>query len=201
MNLRFDFSDFERVARNMDAFADQIPFALSRAMNDAADDTRTKLIEETWPTHVQARNRSFMRAALTTKGQRATKRKLQVTIYDKLGRGNLSLHSKGGTRQASRGTIAVPSRVVKVRRSGKGVPAGLKPRALPNSFRKGDSIYQRMPKTKKVKAHIRLMYTLKPSVRISPDVPFEADFRSTMQRRVFERFGPRIREAMKSRFG
>ena len=44
---------------------------------------------------------------------------LQVEIYDKLGRANLMLHAKGGTRRAKGANIAIPSSV-NVRRTGRG---------------------------------------------------------------------------------
>ncbi len=56
MSLTFDMRDFKRYARRMDALANQIPFALAQALNASAEIARKRLIEDTWPDHVQARN-------------------------------------------------------------------------------------------------------------------------------------------------
>lgn len=196
-SLRFDLSDFERAARNMGAFVDQVPFALARALNDAAEQTRREMIETTWPSHVTVRNTRFLNAALTTKGERATKKSLRVAIYDKLGRASLPLHVKGGVKQPKRQSLALPSREIAARRSGKGVPKGLRPKNLPNSFVKGDAIYQRVGKGKQAK--LKLAYVLKPSAQIKPDVPFDRDFERVMRREIVAAFGPRMRDAMMSR--
>lgn len=196
INLQFDMREFERRARSIAAAEDQIPFALSRTLNDAAEIARSNLIDETWPRHVQVRDRNFLRAALTTSGRRATKRNLTVEIYDKLGRAHLGLHSKGGIKQA-KGRLAIPDQKVKARRGSKGVPKSLRPSALPNSFRKGDAIFQRMGGKKN--PHLRLMYVLKPTANQKADVPFDIDFRSIMLREVRSRFGVRMREAMRTR--
>ena len=222
MILKFDFSDFARVAKNIGAMADQIPFALAGALNDAAEKTRTELATNTWPSSVHARNRSFLSAALTTRGERATKQKLSVAIYDRLGRGNLLQHDRGGKSTARRGKLAIPSSAVGARRGSRGVPARLKPAAIPNSFVTDgsrantglthDAIYQRVgkytkagkgAKKKGVKAKdnrkLKLMYVLKPSVSIKADVPFDRDFERSMRSEVGKAFAPRLRAAMATR--
>lgn len=208
MTLKFDFSDFERVAKRLDAFADQIPFALAKSLNDAADIARRQIIDDTWPHHVSVRNSGFMNAALTTKGTRATKRKLSVVLYDRLGRAGLQLHAVGGTKRPRGRNLALPSAKVAARRTGKGVPKNLRPLALPNSFKQGDIIYQRVGKYQKAGKRsaakdtrgLKLMYTLKPSVRIRPDVPFYQDFASTMRREVPKAFNKNIKLAMATAF-
>ena len=139
--LTIDISDVQRVMRNLKAAEDQMPFAMSLALNNATEITRKHLITQTWPGHVKARNASFIAAALTTKGTRATKRQLSTEIYDRLRRGNLVLHAKGGTRTARRGHMAVP--VSSMPKGASGVPSRLRPKALVNSVRIKDAIYTR----------------------------------------------------------
>ena len=174
-----------------------MPFALAQAMNDAAKAARDDLVKQTWPKHVQARNRAFLGAAL--RREFATKKSLRVAIAETgpaAGKGNLVLQGKGGARRARRLNLAIPSKAIAGRRTGKGIPKGLRPSALPNSFRKGDVIYQRIgPK----KRNLRLVYTLRPSVNIPAAVPFEADFVRTMRREVRRAFGPRLAAAWASR--
>ena len=74
LKIEFDASDLEKHAMSVaGALEDQVPFALSIALNKAADITRGLLIEQTWPQHVHVRNTSFIAAALTTKDARASK--------------------------------------------------------------------------------------------------------------------------------
>ncbi len=197
MSLRFDFRDFQRAAANLGAFADQIPFALSKTLNEAAAVTRKELIGDTWPKHVQVRNRAFLGAAL--RREFATKKSLRIAIAETgpaAGKGNLALHSEGGARRARRANLAIPSDKLKSRRTGKGVPKGMRPSVLPNSFRKGDVIYQRVgPK----KRNLKLVYVLRPSVNIPAAVPFESDFARVMRREVGAAFGANMRAAMATR--
>ena len=77
--LKLDLCEFRRAA---DAFGrltqTEMPFALSRSMNDAVKVTRNEIITTTWqtqvlgqrkylPTHVHARNPNFIRRALNVK--------------------------------------------------------------------------------------------------------------------------------------
>jgi hypothetical protein len=194
IDLLLNTKAFERWTKLIDGEITQLPFALASAMNTAAFEARTKLIEETWPAHVKVRDRNFLKFALRV-DQKATKRSLTVAITDRNsnGRGNLILHAKGGTKPARR-LLAIPDR--KVRRGAKGVSANQRPAALPNSFRKGDIIYQRYgAKGRK----LRLMYTLKPSARIKADVPFHADFKRYMLAGVRKSFPEAMARAMRPR--
>lgn len=193
----FDFRDFERAARSLNAFSNQVPFALARALNDSAELARSDL-PQTWAEHITVRNPRFLKAALSTKGTRATKARLSVEIYDRLGRANLFLHDQGGSRKPRGAAIAVPSKALQAARTSKGVPKGLRPRAIPNSFVKGDVLYQRTGKGKN--RGLKLMYVLRPQTRISPDVPFHREFDRIMRREVPRQFGVRLEQAMKTAF-
>lgn len=209
--LTFDTRDFERAARNFAATLDQVPFALAGAMNDAVEFARSELIGETWPNNVTVRNKSFLNAALTTRGNRATKTNLRVAIDDRLGRASLPLHAEGGEKRPRGAAIAVPLPAVAGRRGAGGVPKGLRPRALPNSFVKNGVIYQRTGSYHKAGSKkagggtaqdgrsIRPMYKLAPTVEIRPDVPFESAFERAMWIGITRSFGPRLAAAMASR--
>lgn len=192
--LKLDVRAFEQMAWMVGDAADHLPFVISRSLNTAAEKTRDTFIKDTWPSHVQVRSKSFLAAALTTRGERATKSSLKVTLYDKLNRGNLALHNKGGVKVA-KGKLALPDRKIKGRRGAKGMPAGLRPKALPNSFRRGDVIYQRAAKGRRLK----LMYTLKSSAPIKADVPFTSEFERVMRRELTAAFPAAMREAMRTR--
>jgi hypothetical protein len=196
--LTFDLSAFERKARELDAAIDQVPYALSLAMNEAVKNARELLIRDTWPRHIEQRNANFIRAKLKVT-EYANKRKLRVVLSENPelgGRGNLLLHAKGGTRTPKGGRIAVPSQELKGRRGAHGVPKGMRPANVPNSFKKGDIIYQR---TGRKGRKLKLVYALKPSARIPAQVPFEDDFRIAMLNEVRTSFPAALARAMKGR--
>ena len=179
----------------MNAFASQVPFALAKAMNDAAAEARKDLIERTWPSHMKVRNKAFLGAAL--RREFATKKDLRVVIAETgpaAGKGNLVLHAKGGARRARRANLAIPVERLQAKRTGKGIPKGMRPSALPNSFVRGDVIFQRVGKRK-----TKIAYVLRPSVLISADVPFERDFAAAMRGGVARAFRPRLQEAWNKR--
>ena len=107
---------------------------MSLTLNRAVKDTREYLAGHTWPTSIVQRNPNFIRAALHMNF--STKRNLSVEIVDQLERGSLKLHAEGGTKVPKGGLLAVPSRNIK--KTSHGAPKSQKPRALQDSFKKGD---------------------------------------------------------------
>ena len=168
----------------------------------------------------RVRNPRFLDAALTTRGNRATKRNLRVAIDDRLGRASLSLHAEGGEKRPRGNAIAVPSKAIVGRKGAGGVPKGLRPRNVPNSFVKqsahGPVLFQRTGAYHKVGTRgakragaekgggydgrgLRVMYGLARRVEIRPDVPFDRDFERAMWLGVTRAFGPRLQKAMANR--
>ena len=195
--VKFDFPDLARIEQRIAEAPEQIAFACARALNDSVDAARNVLINQTWPKGVSVRDGNFMNAALTTKGQRATKRDLSATLYDKLGRASLALHEDGGTKRPKTTALAIPSKDIQARRGAKGVPKNLRPRQLAKSFRRGDVIYQ--PTGRGKKRSLKLMYVLKSGVPIRGTVHFQADFDKTVQDVMQEAFPRRFAEAWASR--
>ncbi|MES2694179.1 MAG: hypothetical protein V4773_11955 [Verrucomicrobiota bacterium] len=191
MELTFDFSELEKKARRIGASADQVPYALARSLNDAAEVTRSYLISSTWPSSVVVRNQSFLKAALTTKGARATKENQSVEIYDRLNRASLDEHAEGGVKTPRGDNLAIGGR--NVRRGARGVVASQRPKVLKNAFRKGDVIYQRVGKNK-----LKLMYVLKPSAKIKKDVPFHEDFARVMKSEIVKALPKNVAIAMRT---
>jgi hypothetical protein len=189
--ISFDFSAFERKARQIDALQREVPFALSRALNEAALKTRQSLIDETWPKYVEVRNRHFLRAALRV--EKASKGNLRVAVVDTLGRGNLKLHAEGGTKRA-RGRLAIPSKAV--RRTAKGVARSQRPVNIKNKVVRKGLIFERTGKGEN--ARLRLMYSLKPSAKIDKRVPFKEDFARSMRAEVQRLFPQHLQHAMRT---
>lgn len=177
IKIEFDFSQLENYAKSVGARIDQVPYALSLAMNRSADITRSLLIKHTWPGAIQQRNASFIAASLTTKEARASRQSLSVEIYDRLDRGHLQMQAKGGVRVGKGGKLAIPGS--RIPRGARGVPQRLRPRNLANSFRKGDVLY-----AKDKRGRVKLMYVLKPTAKIPKRVPFYEDFATSMQREL-----------------
>ncbi|TCR60953.1 hypothetical protein [Bosea sp. BK604] len=207
--LQLDLREFERKARDIGGAIDQVPFALAGALNDALFKARDHLINQTWPHAITVRNPNFIRAALNV--DKATKGKLAGAVFDRLGRASLNLHAKGGTK-AARGRLAIPSTAVKGQRTAKGVPRRLRPATAPNTFRKGDAIFQRVgwkpngaaKRTSKSaastdKRRVQLLFTLRRAAQIRKDVPFVEDFRRVVLEEVRRSFPQRMARAMATR--
>ena len=193
--LSIDFSDVARVASRLGAAQDQIPYACALALNQAADNTRNLLIQNTWPSHVHVRNTSFIAASLTTRDARASKRQLAVEIYDKLDRGHLKMQGEGGVRMPHGGSsLAVPVSEIAAARTGRGVPARLKPKNI-KAFKLRDGLYVRDKRTKR----LRMVYALKASTRIPKRVPFTEDFVRSISRDLIANLPQAIARAMATR--
>lgn len=171
IDIRFDMRSFEDMVTALDRAArDQLPFALSVMLNEAAKVTRLYLVDTVWPAHVQVRNTRFLGTAMRVKW--ASKGDLSVEIFDRLGRAHLKLHAEGGTKQA-RGMFAIPQPGV-IKRGSRGVPASQKPSNLPRSYRQGNRIVQK--ETKRKGGRARTAYALSAIVRQPKDVPFYEEF-------------------------
>lgn len=192
--VNIDVSPFEEKVRQMGAAMDQLPFALSRALNDAADETYNALIETTWTQAVKVRNPNFLRWALRTKF--STKYDLTVAIYDNTPdqRGHLALHAEGGLK-VGRGRIAVPTG--NVTKTGSGVARDQRPSALSRKVVKGNLIFQATGRGKRQK--LKLMYVLAKQARQPKDVPFWDDFSKDMTDSAKRHFSQRVMEAMRTR--
>ena len=219
------FEGLDRLLKNLGEFERQVPFALAQALNKSADVAREEL-PQIWAENIRVRNPNFLKAALTTRGSRATKSSLRVELYDQYGRGNLALHDKGGTNRAHTGSLAIPSTAVGQRRGARGVPKNLKPSALPNSFKtdgrranphlkpnsvyvregayraKGSAIGRTGKKRKKTadSRTVKLMYTLRPSAPIRADVPLTREFTRIMRREMPRQFDIAMKAAMQTAF-
>lgn len=197
LKIEFDVSDWKRQAESIEGAAEQLPFAMALALNRAADVTRQFLIQSTWPQHVQQRNKSFITASLTTKDSRASKQSLAVEIYDKLNRGNLQAHAKGGQRVPRGGSnLAVPSSN-NVSRTASGVPKNLLPKNIPPSqlFKRQDVLYAKSKRGNKLK----LLYVLKTSTKVPMAVPFYQDFATSMARELHRTMPMAMARAMATR--
>jgi len=195
MSFAFDMTDLYAMEKRIAEAPDQIRFAAARALNDAAERTMVRLANETWPAHVTVRNPTFLKAALSTTGERATKATLAVTVYDRLGRGHLAQHDKGGVVRPKGGQLAVPTK--RVQKGARGVVKNQKPRALKRKVVKNGLIFQAVGRGKN--SRLMLMYSLRASTRLKADVPLTTDFGRFMSEEMARSFPKRFSEALTSR--
>lgn len=198
IQINLDIKEFARRAEQLKSAVDQVPYALSRAMNDAAFVTRKMLVEGTWQRSVTQRNPNFPRAVIGVK--RSTKTDLEVRIEEnRPNSGHLFLHASGGTKTSQRGrNLAIPlatwvtytSRGVAKRQLPKAIIANTPPRALritPTGIFVGEH------------GRLRLRYSLKPTAKMRADVPFYQDFDRIMRSEINKAFPIRLQEAMRTR--
>lgn len=195
LDFAFDIRDFKRAAIDMHAALDQVPFALAGALNNAVEGARSDIINTTWPRHVTVRKANFLNAALTTSGERATKNRLRVVLYDRLGRGSLKLHAQGGTKRPLRSKLAIPSKAVS--RGANGVISSQRPANLSRKVVKKNLIFQASGRGKG--ARLTLMYKLARVAQIKRDVPFYEDFQRAMASRIHAEFPKAMAKAMATR--
>lgn len=192
--VKISSDDFARMTRKMDAAYSQMPFAMSRALNDAAKEAYDYIISDTWPTHVTVRNSSFLRYFLRTNF--SDKANLRVEIYDSSPdqRGHLALHADGGTKEPKGSAFTIPT--ANVPRTGHGVREGLRARNLPRKVVKGNRIFQEYGPKRSRK--LKLMYVLAKRVVQPKDVPFREDFATTITAAAHKHFPERMRQAMRT---
>jgi hypothetical protein len=193
--LTIDTREFERKAEELGATADQMDFILSFALNKAAIEARSQLVERTWPKAIKQRNPTFIKAALRIEFSK--KSDLTVSIYDRLQRAQLKRHAEGGTKLPKGRNLAIPTRNVRV--GAHGVAKRMRPKNLPKdkTFVKNGKILQRVGGTKSKK--VKVLYILKPSVHIKKDVPFYADFNSTIRKSLLDNLPAAVTRAMSTR--
>lgn len=195
IDFEIDTRAFEKRAKELHGQIDQVPYALALAMNRAAENTKNALVQSTWPSHVTQRNASFIRRALQRKY--ASKRNLQIEIYDSLGRAHLKLHDTGGTKTA-KSRLAIPPEGM-VKRGSSGVRKGQRPHAIVLSTPKRALRITSKGIFVGKGGRLQLMYAFAPSAKIEADVPFEKDFLEMMTLELRLSFPAAVEQAMKSR--
>tara|TARA_B100001123_G_C14989863_1_gene899124 strand:- start:167 stop:790 length:624 start_codon:yes stop_codon:yes gene_type:complete len=187
-------SNYHKLNRSLDQLGrKQLPFAFSRTLNDTMFKVREHAVKTVYPRSFDVRDPKFFSAIMRV--EKSTKTRLVASLSDKVGREYLERHSKGGIKRARGGRIAIPSRELAARRSGRGVPKGMRPSALVSSPRgfvghtkSGQQvIYQRKGKRR---YPIRVQYVLEPSASIRKTFPFYEEAQRLTRResgRIFKR--------------
>lgn len=195
-DISFNVTGFAGKARALGAAADQVPYALSRAANQSALNTRQVLIQSTWPRTMTVRNPNFIGRALRIKF--STKTFLKVSIYDDLHRAHLDKHARGGIKKPRGTHLAIPIKG-RVPVTAHGVAPQWRPRAFvagipPRALRITDrGIFVG------VGGRLHLIYVLTTQARIKKDVDFVKDFTFTMSQEMKRNLPIAVEEAMRTR--
>jgi hypothetical protein len=210
MYVKFDMVDLEQKTKQLDGNIDQIPFVMAGMLNDAAFDTRAKLVNDTWPSHVTQRKENFPNVALSI--EKATKSDLTVEIYDRLERPSSSLtilkaQASGGVKTPRGRHLAIPSEEIN-RKAGGAVQDSERPKALVAKAiaQKGQKRRpaERIVVTEKgifsvYAGRFHLLYTFAKQARVPPRVPFYEVFNEQMRGQMQHTFALRMQNAMKTR--
>jgi hypothetical protein len=200
MILVFDLSDVKRLADELGVARDQIPFAMSKTLNDAIFATRGVLTKETWPQHVTQRNPRFPSAVLHV--QTSSKSNLTASIDEtEVKAASLKDHAEGGVRKPTKAKdFAIPLPWYKALYQ---TQSGLR------SGRRAQDIIGK--KTTRIVAgkgifvlyqgRMRLAFHLVPSVTMHKDVPFNEDFQKVMEYAINRELPAALEYAMKTRRG
>jgi len=202
-------SNLPAFTKALDAFGkNQMPFAYQVAINDTAKDVRGQIIERSWPSDVNVRNKRFMKAALTPISKRnpdvfATKKNLRAIVGNtrpKMQRDYLQRLTQGGVKTPRGRHLAIPSNQNTVQRTGGGaVRKADRPRQLLNRknvfiqklAKSGDMAIMR--RVGKDRYPVQMLYLLEPSGRIKKQFSFYDDANATARRA----FGRNFQRAFK----
>ena len=139
---------------------DTAPKVIASAMTDTLFVIRDRAIKKWWPNSLEARNKSFIRAALNV--GRARSATLKGSLFDRLKRVSISSQTERHTRTGRGGRRAVPTRRVENRKTTTGkIPASMRT-SNKGVFKQGDSLYKSTGRGKSKK--VQKLYTLKGSV-------------------------------------
>ena len=196
--FKIDMHEIEQAANKIGAAQDQIPFAMSRVLNDAAFATRRVLAEETWPRHVTQRRKNFPSVVLHV--DRSSKGHLTVAIRElEQKTPSLQRHAKGGVKRPRGRNLAIPLKAWVQRTSQGAVRKDMSPKAIIARTPKRALRITNRGIFVGEGGRLHLRYSLKGQALQPPDVPFEKEFERSMTYAINQLFEPRMQLAMATR--
>lgn len=151
----------------------QMPFATKQTLNSLAFGVKNNTVAKVWPRAFEQRNKRFAKQVYRV--GLATKTRLRASVFDRLERGNLELHAVGGSKTPRGRHVAIPSRRLAARRSGKGVPKSLRPRTAldrPNVFKTNINGQDVIATRKGKRGTFEVLYILETRAKINKTFPF-----------------------------
>lgn len=202
-------TNLSTVTKALDAFGkNQMPFAMSQALNDAAFEVRKDTIERVWPRSITQRNPAFMKAMLMPiRGDnRATKRRLRSIVQNHptgtRHKDYLQRLAVGGIKRPNGRSLAIPAEDMPIRARG-GVTARNRPRNLldrPKAFRQmvggQEMILER--RTKKRYPLKRLYLLEQQPAKVDQQFDFYQEAQRTGQRSFAQNFRKRFAQAKRT---
>jgi hypothetical protein len=195
-SVTMDLRQFHSAARSMGIFAaDQVPFAISRAINDTLfQETRPQIIGPTWAAAFTQRNKGLPRASIRV--NKSHKSHLVGEVYDALGKANLAVHARGGARPKPSSQLAIPNKA-RVKLHGRcrtpwarNVPKVIPARAL--RVIPGKGIFEGRD------GRLHAIYWFRPSAKLSKRFRFYEDFARRTTSGINARFPAFLQAAFNS---
>ena len=197
INLTSNVNDVMR--RMTDVQKRQVPFALSKALNDTAFEIRTEIVQRTYPRAFTVRNSRFISAVLRV--ATASKANLIASVFDQLGRDYLERHTQGGVKTPRGSNLAIPTDQV-TRNAGGSVRAAQQPRnvlgkrgAFKLQSNGNTYIAQRQGKAR---YPLRVLYLLEPRATIAKTFAFYEDARRVVTERLADAWSKAWARAIKT---
>lgn len=171
-------SDIDQATRDcVNFFSDQVPYALSIALNDTAFAVRKQIVEVTFNRDFTVRNTTFPKL-LWRVDEKANKKKLQSAVNQQTVGGKfhdyLERATTGGTKTPRGANIAVPISPASVRGAKGAVRKAEKPRNLKNSYIRNVNGSLILFERKRGKESVA-KYVLQKSAKIQPIFRFYED--------------------------
>lgn len=201
--IHIDASDFAQLANRFEGGLRELPWVMSRLLNESVRNARQVLVQQTWPRSINQRNTGFISATLHM--EFATKRNLVAEINTESPAARPAMkeivarHAYGGTRRPVRSRfLAVPASAWIIR-TAFGVRQDQSPRYL----------IERTPKralriTDKgifvaENGRLQLRYSFHSSTEQPKDVPFVEDFKEVVLQTVRTGFQREMLKALAPR--
>jgi len=179
----------------------QLPFAMHRAINDAAFAVRKEIVERTYPQSFVVKNRSFAKAMFRV-DKSPNKRKLVARVYDRFGKDYMVNQAEGGTKFVRGQYLAIPAQdrpVVKSKASyNRNAPRTLlqKPKVFAQDVNGQPMILER--RTKKPYPLKRLYLLEEQNARIPKRFPFYERGQAVARKSFADNFTKRFQQAKRS---
>lgn len=171
-------TDIDACQRDLvDFFRDQVPFAMSRAINSTAFAVRQEIVDHTWPNAFEVRNRALPKIAFKV-DKKATKADLDANVGQAIDRDWIERQSDGGTKAPRGRHLAIPVDAEKKRTASGAIRKPLKPSNLKRKyFREGSGgkLLLFTVKGRGKNSTSELAYVLQGSAQIAPIFHFYRD--------------------------
>jgi len=191
-------SNASAVQKAMQGFSKQMPFAMSQALNATAFDVRKEIVDKTYPQSFDVRNKRF--AGTMFRVEKATKKKLRASVFDRLKKDYMVDQAEGGIKTPRGNSVAIPARAIKRTSSGK-IGKAKQPRNLLNngkayrtSLRGGQQAIVQ-PRGRGKAKRLQVMYLLEPRAVIPKRFPFYDDANRVSRQKFDKNFAKAFKRA------